>query len=272
MKLKSLLLTGVLAPTFVSAQTYTWNPAATATFDQSAPLFTDGANWGGTAPTAGSSIILDTDNAVNSGGVTNLGAAAELRLNVNSTFTVAAGQSITTTGSSSLVDYADLTIRDGGVLDVYGNVNISAEVSNIGDRIITTPGSTLRLHSGSNVQTQFFLPFGATEYVIDSASDTFSFSSTSNASFELGTGIGFDLSGLTGSVDGISFDLFTGTLTGTYDDATTYVTGGDYAATINQSGTGAGQTLSVTFTAVPEPSSAALLGLGALSIIARRKR
>ena len=266
------MLLSIAGTLSLSAVTYTWNPAASATFNEASPLFSDGANWGGTAPTVGSSLLFDVSNGVNAGGVSNLGGSGELRLNVNSSFTVATGQSITTAGTSTVVDYADLTVRDGGVLDVYGTVNLDTGSANIADRIITTADSKIRIHSGSTIDAQYILPFGATEFVINSASDTFSFATSFNAHFELGTGIGFDLSGLTESLDGVTFDLFEGTLPGIYDDNNTYVTGGAYDAVISQSGTGATQTLSVTFTSVPEPSSAFLLGVGGLAFLSRRKR
>jgi len=263
------------------AATYSWGPDASATFDDSAPSHADANNWyetGSTtrataAPGASDSMVIDTSYAINDGVNRNTGNSNEYRYNVYSSQSVGAGQSLTTTGTSSVVDYLDVVVRDGGVLDIYGDLTLDGGAA-FGERFIVTGDGTARIHSSASVTADFILPFGKTEYVITSLADTFNFTSVSNAHFELGGSIGFDLSGFSGGdLDGHTIEIFSGALPGTYDDANTYVTGSSaYAASVIQSGTGADQTLSVTFTSIPEPSSAGLLLLSSVGLIVRRSR
>jgi len=270
------LLIPILLPFTLEAATVTWTPTATATYNPASSgtdgRYADANNWdGGVVPGASDSIYIDANNAYNDGVTFNTGGSGEFGVTIHTSQTLASGQSITTGGSNAAAVYTDLTIRNGGVLDVYGTIDLSGANGAGGSRLLTAGTGLYRIHSGSSLTSTYAIVNA--EYVINSVNDVFDFTTVSNAHFEFGNSIGFDLSGLTDDLDGESFTIFSGTLPGTYDDANTYVTGSSaYAASITQSGTGANQTLTVNFTAIPEPTSLTLLGLGAFTLISRRKR
>ena len=87
-------------------------------------------------------------------------------------------------------------------------------------------------------------------------------SDTGTISFNGGVATAWNtVSELPGNVGGANFTAFTGA---PYDSYTITYTGGDYMTTAAFA--------SMSITQVPEPTSAALLGLGGLALVTRRKR
>jgi len=280
-KIHFLALIGCISPS-VMGSTLTWDPDPLSGASQVRASFDygTGANWStGTAPTSTDSVIFDASNAYSDGSSSNIGQYGEYFLTVNDTQTLGAGQTLITSGTAiNDVNYLDLAVINSGTFNIYGSINmnnsiLSQDGSSVAERFLYGAGSTYKFYSGSSVIASDIDGGGTLEYAVSSLSDTFSVEGVNAFRLTNMEGFRFDLTGLTDNLDGASFTIGTGNLTGTYDDAKTTVVGSSlYDATVIQSGTGAGQTLTVQFNAIPEPSSTALISLAGVSLLIRRRR
>ena len=262
--------------------TLTWAPDPLTGASQVRASFDYGtdANWStGTAPTTTDSIIFDASNAYSDGSSSNIGQWGEYFLTLNNTQTLGAGQTLTTSGTAiNEVAFMDLAVINNSTYNIYGAINmynsiVSQDGSSVSERFLYGAGSTYKFYSGSSVIANDIDGGGTLEYAISSLSDTFSVEGVGAFRLTNLEGFRFDLSGLTDNLDGASFTIGTGDLRGSYDDTKTTVVGSSlYDATVIQSGTGTGQTLTVQFSAIPEPSSTALISLAGISLLIRRRR
>jgi|GEM_PF-1834921 hypothetical protein len=216
----------------------------------------------------------------------------------------------TTNNHSSVSSYTSVTVTNGGTLNLTGGaltltkqspanngtytflkngstINFVDGVHTFNERISTTDSgalSTIRV-TGSlatiNVHQQS--TFDATlDFVFDSAGIS-TFDSDSRLGFSEST-INIDASNYTGGAATfvlVDTELFGGTYAnngGGFGTVGTITAPAGYTATLDQSkfdgapGDGFTGEITLAIAAVPEPSSAALLGLGALALIIRRRK
>ena len=268
---KTLLTIGAVAGfSFTAAQ------AATLTWDDGAGSddWTDGANWVGdpaTGPVSGDSVILTT--------------TAQIRLNTD--FTIVNGASLTTTAIDlgdelTLQTASVLTLATGGTMDI---AFMRPRFSSGGDFII---------EAGASLNTGFY-GLGSVSadltWIANATGVTLWNNSSTNANaFSIGADtLTVDLSSY--AVSGASSLTLVdyanaGVLTTTFASDTITGTGGWGSLTLGADpfgdasnlekgqyfidySTGSNITLLLH---VPEPSSTALLGLGGLALLMRRKR
>ena len=268
---KTLLTIGAVAGfSFTAAQgaTLTWDDGA------SNDDWTDGANWVGdpaTGPVSGDSVILTT--------------TAQIRLNTD--FTIVNGASLTTTAIDSgdeltLQTASVLTLATGGTMDI---AFMRPRFSSGGDFII---------EAGASLNTGFY-GLGSVSadltWIANATGVTLWNNSSTNANaFSIGADtLTVDLSSY--AVSGASSLTLVdyanaGVLTTTFASDTITGTGGWGSLTLGADpfgdasnlekgqyfidySTGSNITLLLH---VPEPSSTALLGLGGLALLMRRKR
>ena len=268
---KTLLTIGAVAGlSFTTAQ------AATLTWDDGAgnDNWTDGVNWVGnpaTGPVNGDSVILTTT----------------LQIRLDTDFTIESGQSLTTTATGAgdeltLQTASVLTLATGGTMDIGF---MRPRFSNGGDFII---------EAGASLDTGFYGLGNTTAdltWIADASSvTTWNNSGTGDGQFNIGSDtLTVDLSSYAVSGES-SLTLVdyanAGVLTTTFASETITGTGGWGSFTLGDDpfgdasnlekgqyfidySTGSNITLLLH---VPEPSSTALLGLGGLALMLRRKR
>jgi P pilus assembly chaperone PapD len=220
----------------------------------------------------------------------------------------------TTNNFSSTADYTQVTVNNGGTLNLNGGALTLTQTSgnNNTEKFFLNNGSTLNFVDGThtinerieatgavstirvtgsaatiNVHQQS--AFNATMDFVFDANGISTFDSDSRLGFSSST-IDIDVSAYTGGDATfvlVDTDLFNGSYAsngggfGTINTITNTAVnswGGGYDVTYDQSlfdgapGDGFTGQITLTLTAVPEPSSTALLGLGGLAMMLRRKR
>lgn len=272
-----------------SAATYTWNGT-----DGS---YADAANWGGTVPTSSDTAQISSGTATfdgTGGDLAFAGAGAGLLIdggtyaqNAGYWMTIDTGATLTVTNGGSFSGPNNLQFRGfGGNAGTHtinnGTVTINTlgaddnQVFNISNGSTFTAGATtLNNSSALNISGATFSAtdltlnsYGAGGFVnlFDGGQLNISGSFTNNANF-----INFDSASTTGSVFIDNVDVATVQAMVTAGDfgiaGAAETTLSSFSYTINGSGVDI-----VSSAAVPEPSSTALLGLGGLALILRRRK
>jgi hypothetical protein len=221
----------------------------------------------------------------------------------------------TTNNFSSTTDYTQVTVTDGGTLNLTGGALTLTRTSpsNNHEKFFVNSGSTLNFVGGTHTINERIATYGATTSTIRitgseatinvhqqstfTATMDFVFDANGISTFDSDSRLGFssstidiDVSAYTGGDATfvlVDTDLFNGSYAsngggfGTINTITNTAVnswGGGYDVTYDQSlfdgapGDGFTGQITLTLTAVPEPSSTALLGLGGLAMMLRRKR
>ena len=221
----------------------------------------------------------------------------------------------TTNNFSSTADYTQVTVKNGGTLNLNGGALTLTQTSgsNNTEKFFLNSGSTLNFVDGTHTINERIATYGATTSTIRitgseatinvhqqstfNANMDFVFDANGISTFDSDSRLGFsnstitiDVSAYTGG-DATFVLVDTNTFAGTYANngggfgtigaiSNTAVNswGGGYDVTYDQSlfdgdpGDGFTGEITLTLTAVPEPSATALLGLGGLALMLRRKR
>ena len=221
----------------------------------------------------------------------------------------------TTNNFSSTSDYTQVTVTNGGTLNLNGGALTLTRTSgsNNTEKFFLNNGSTLNFVDGTHTINERIATYGATTSTIRitgseatinvhqqstfNATLDFVFDANGISTFDSDSRLGFssstidiDVSAYTGGDATfvlVDTELFGGTYAnngggfGTINTITNTAVnswGGGYDVTYDQSlfdgddDDGFTGQITLTLTAVPEPSSTALLGLGGLALMLRRKR
>ena len=220
----------------------------------------------------------------------------------------------TTNNFSSTNDYTQVTVTNGGTLNLNGGALTLTQTSpsNNAANFFLRNGSTLNFVDGTHTINERIETSGATSTIrITGSAATinvhqqsafyadmdFVFDANGISTFDSDSRLGFSSSTITIDVSAytggdatfvlVDTELFSGTYAnngggfGTIGAITNNAVnswGGGYDVTYDQSlfdgapGDGFTGEITLTLTAIPEPSSTALLGLGGLALILRRKR
>ena len=220
----------------------------------------------------------------------------------------------TTNNFSSTSDYTQVTVTNGGTLNLNGGALTltKTSVSNNTQKFFVNNGSTLNFVGGTHTINERIATYGATSTIrvtgsaatinvhqqaFFNATMDFVFDANGISTFDSDSRLGFsdstidiDVSAYTGGDATfvlVDTDLFSGSYAfngggfGTINTITNTAVnawGGGYDVTYDQSlfdgdpVDGFTGQITLTMTAIPEPSSMALLGLGGLALMLRRKR
>ena len=205
----------------------------------------------------------------------------------------------TVNNHSTVNEYETITVSNGGTLNLTGGAVTVPKQSaqNNVEKIWLNGGSLLDISGGTHIFNERIAGYGAavntfritgSEATINVHQQSyfnvkmeFIFDANGISTFDSDSRLGFGGNDLLVDTRNYTGESMTFVLIDVEDTANSSGFGGDieiltaagYTAVYDQSqmNTGAGE-ITVTLTAVPEPSSTALLGLGGLSLMLRRRR
>jgi hypothetical protein len=256
LKLSSLLTMAVMTTSTSQAALVFWTGGG----DGSS--WSDGANWGGSVPGSADAGYVNTTQTINSSGTTttsfNLETGTGTQLNLTGGAYTIAGATNTTSGY----------IKDNVL-------NISGGNHDFQPRMQMSAGGTLQV-TGSAATINLGQTTGAMEgtykFVFDAAGVS-SLDHSSYVQFAASAKLVVDGSLYTGgSGDFVLIDTYSNGLLSTFSSPTVTGFSSGYNVQLVQDNGDTDDRIYLSITAVPEPSSTALLGLGGLALMLRRKR
>lgn len=288
----SLLVSALILNSAYATTTFTGGVSGTDTD------FNDAANWNATLPDADAAADGADRDAVIPLGKTAITTASygtgaperHYNLDILGALTIDDTHTVSLGDGSGWNTGTDLTV-DGGLLNIDGTILVYGG----GAHAFVTNGGIVNLNSGGDLEVRkdFNLTNGTLNIASDAAStasdiDHLNVGSGSTIHFDIATtdlttmilqqdldisagGAILDLA-ITGATAGDTYTLFTaaggGGIDGTFATFN-YSVNDSLVATLDY---GVPGELTVDITAVPEPSSAALLGLGGLALLLRRRK